>query len=622
MVKYTSKLTVLFDMLSEALFRRIKINQRLFLTFIVLSIVPLCIIGLVSIQSSTKAMEENISSYSIQLLTQVSYNLENEIKKLEDLSMEIMSSQEMAAFDDSMRGKKETARLQALKQMESMFEDKLSGYNDIASIGFYPSGYDMLAKTEVLIDSSNSDRNSIFNRILDTNGRAVWIYMKNKESELGVDTDTEYSGLASLRVQTPVLFRKMSSMNDAKVLGVLHIAPKKAILQKIVSDVDIGKDGKVVLLDSANRILTSMEDKLIGAAVYPEIDRQLKASSLKSGYFLVNLGNTGMLVCYNVLEGSGWKVLSMVPFKNLTAKIGRITVFIFMLMAICILIALIVSYMVTRSVCIPINQINETVEHLGKGDFSGKLDIKFNDEISSFSSGFNKMIDDMQNLINEVYITKIEKLDSDFKALQAQINPHFLYNTLESINALAIIKKDWEISEMVRGLASVFRYSTKNSSISVVLKDEIEHVRLYILLQALRYEDRIKIQFHIPDELLKAKVIKFMLQPLVENAIIHGIEKNAGKGLIRIEAESCGNDLCISVSDNGKGMERQRLEEIRARLCGKMEGESILNQVKESIGILNIHSRIRLHFGGISGVSIDSAPEEGCTVKITIPLIL
>lgn len=607
------------DILSESIFRRIRIKQRLLVMFILLSILPLIIIGLVSIQLSTKAIEENISNYSIQLLTQVAHNITNETKKLEDLSMEFMVSYEMRVFDDSIREKNEFNRLNALKQMETFFENKLSGYEDIASIAFYPYEYDILAKTEVLINRSNNDKKSIFEGIINTNGSPVWIYMKNRENDFGVDTTYEFSGHDSLRVQTPVLFRKISSMYDAKVLGVVHIAPKKEVLQKICSNVDIGKEGKVLLLDSGNKVISAQHPQLLDNVIYDEIDKKLKVQSNNNGYFFADLSGTRMLVCYSVLEETGWKVLSMIPFENLTKRINQITIFVIMLMAICILVALLISYMVTRSVCLPINRINETAEFLGKGDFSKKLDIKYKDEMTSFSREFNKMSDDMQNLISEVYLTKIQKVDSDFKALQAQINPHFLYNTLESINSLALIKKEWEISEMIRGLASVFRYSIKKDENSITLKDELEHVRLYILLQALRYEDKIKIEFKIDEDLLHVGVIKFLLQPLVENAIIHGIEKMNRKGLIQIEAYRNEDQLIIVVSDNGKGMDADKLGEFNKRLESIKRGTDELRQGSDSIGLINIHSRIRLYFGEKYGLSIESAIDIGTSIFINLP---
>ena len=254
-----------------------------------------------------------------------------------------------------------------------------------------------------------------------------------------------------------------------------------------------------------------------------------------------------------------------------------------------------------------------------KGDFSHKVTLNCGGEIESLSGNFNAMLDKIQHLIMEVYETRLKKLDSEFKALQAQVNPHFLYNTLESINCLAQIKEEGEISEMVQGLARMFRYSTKQEDGIVTLADELNHVRNYILLQAIRYEDKFSIEYAVPSDLLKTRVIKFMLQPLVENALYHGIEKITRKGLIRIEACQSEQSLEVSIHDNGCGIDPERLSAIVSQLASGSEHLSESDKGNGSIGIINIHLRIRLYFGDAYGIRIHSIKGSGTTVTVVLP---
>lgn len=612
--------TVLFlDRLSESWFRKIRISQRLLITFILLTLVPLCIVGLVSINLSTMALQENISNYLFQILTQVTYNFTAELNKLEALSMEFMTSDQMRDFDNSIRNQSNPNKLAALGRLEQLFQSKVSGSRDFGSIAFYPLNFPMVARTDILINAANQDKSGIFQRVMASTGYPIWIYMKNKETDLGLETNRDVQ--PTLKIGVPVLFRKISSMYDGNPLGVLHIAPRREVLRKICSEVEIGKKGQIILCDAGNRIITCNEGNLIGSYLYPELSGKLNQSFAEKGSFFTEIHQTKMLVCYSVIPDYNWKVVSIVPFKNLSARIREIGVYVMMMMGICILISLIISYLVTRSVSLPINQINKSFEYLGRGDFTRKLELRYQDELTDLASGFNKMTEDMRHLISEVYLIKIEKLNSDFKALQAQINPHFLYNTLESINSLALIKKEWEIAEMVRGLAAVFRYITKNDGASIILKDEIEHVRLYILLQAVRYEGRITMEYQVPEELLQAMVLKFMLQPLVENAIIHGLEKANRKGIIRINVQEKDGQLLIMVSDNGLGMDENQLREIRSKLEGKQEDRMDSVQGNASIGLLNIQLRIKLQFGEGYGLSINSVNGNGTDVTIRIPLI-
>jgi sensor histidine kinase YesM len=224
-----------------------------------------------------------------------------------------------------------------------------------------------------------------------------------------------------------------------------------------------------------------------------------------------------------------------------------------------------------------------------------------------------------RQIINPIeYEAKLKEKDSQFKALQSQINPHFLYNTLESINCLAVTKNESEIAEMIQGLARMFRY-TKIDSMHTTLENELQHVRDYIYLQALRYEDKFSIQYDIPDALLKEKVLKIMLQPLVENAIYHGMEKIQWKGVIKVWACKNSEVLQIGVSDNGTGIEPGKFEEINSMLSSPLSELLVFDDKRGSIGIFNIHLRIKLYFGPDYGISIASAVNEGTRITISLP---
>jgi two-component system sensor histidine kinase YesM len=218
-----------------------------------------------------------------------------------------------------------------------------------------------------------------------------------------------------------------------------------------------------------------------------------------------------------------------------------------------------------------------------------------------------------------VYETRLKELDLKLKALQSQINPHFLYNTLESINCLAQIKNENEISEMIRDLARMFRY-TGSGGTDATLEDEVTHVKDYIFLQAFRYEDKFSMEYNIPDELLKVKAVKLMLQPLVENAIHHGIEKIPGKGHIRINANLDGRSVIIEVRDNGIGIEMEKLGEINKKLDSTLTDLSILDERQSSIGIYNIHLRIKLLCGAVYGIRLGSVSGGGTSVIIRLPV--
>ncbi|HEX2924894.1 MAG TPA: histidine kinase, partial [Ruminiclostridium sp.] len=227
------------------------------------------------------------------------------------------------------------------------------------------------------------------------------------------------------------------------------------------------------------------------------------------------------------------------------------------------------------------------------------------------------MIDRIDELINELYKAKIVHQQTQIKALKAQINPHFLYNTLETISSIAKIRKVKEISSIAQGLSSMFRYSIKTGSDVVRLSSEIGNVKNYLSILKIRFEDKLDYEFSIPEELNHYKIYKLILQPIVENAVHHGIELKKEGGLIKVDAALINNRLHITISDNGVGIEEAALTKIRWKLSLK---DSFMDEkLSEGIGMSNVNARLALYYKENFQFKIDSIYGEGTVVEIIIP---
>jgi two-component system sensor histidine kinase YesM len=232
------------------------------------------------------------------------------------------------------------------------------------------------------------------------------------------------------------------------------------------------------------------------------------------------------------------------------------------------------------------------------------------------------MIERLSELVDDLYKSElknqkvlIEKQKSELQALQSQINPHFLHNTLETMNAYAILNEADEISEMASALSSMFRYSVRNFEV-VTLKEEIEHVKNFLIVQEHRFQKKIRVNFHIPQDLLTEEVVKLSLQPIIENSIHHGLRRNGYSGEIHISAAIQQEKLIISVRDDGIGITKERLAEIK----GKLE-EDNFNDIHKNmgIGVSNVHRRIQLIYGVSYGLNIMGEVSKGTTVTLTFP---
>ncbi|MBW7457728.1 sensor histidine kinase [Paenibacillus sepulcri] len=318
---------------------------------------------------------------------------------------------------------------------------------------------------------------------------------------------------------------------------------------------------------------------------------------------------------------TGWRTAVLIPNEYLLAQIKRTQLILILVGLAAVMIIALVSYILSYHITIPLHNLMKKMIRVEQGDFSQRMEVRSNNEIGRLSRIYNDMLGSISRLINEAYQSRLAEKDAQLSALQAQINPHFLYNTLNIMKSISRIKGIEEVAEMSESLAELFQYSMKNLQHPVALKDELEHIRCYMNIQQHRFFDRFELHCDIPDELLQSSILKLTIQPLIENAIIHGLGKTKSGGVIRLRAHRSSGMLQIEVTDNGRGMDGEKQQELRSMLRTPiLSGE--LDHDTRGIGLLNIQQRIQLFYGGNYGLHIMSLPGEGTTVKLEIPYLI
>ena len=275
--------------------------------------------------------------------------------------------------------------------------------------------------------------------------------------------------------------------------------------------------------------------------------------------------------------------------------------------------ALLASVVISNSISKPIKQLSTITNQVARGDLTVRSNIKNGVEVKVLSDSLNIMIEKLSNLIEAVKIEQTNLRETELKLLQEQINPHFLYNTLDTITWLAEANKSQEVVQMVGSLSNYFRTSLSSGKDLVTLRDEELHVRSYLQIQKLRYEDILTYEITIDEELASCRIPKISLQPLVENALYHGIKNKRGMGSIVITGKRIMDDVILTVIDNGIGMTKERLEEVLEVLSERG------NNGKDIYGLYNVNERLHLYFGEEYGVSIQSLHMRGTKVTIKIP---
>ncbi|WP_460049071.1 sensor histidine kinase [Thermoanaerobacter brockii] len=336
-----------------------------------------------------------------------------------------------------------------------------------------------------------------------------------------------------------------------------------------------------------------------------------KLYNSSAGSDFVTINGNKIMVIYNTLPQNGWKLVGMVSMAELNEKAEMIRNFIYLTALLSLVIAALISLYFSYSISQPIIKLATEMKKVEKGNFNISVEENWGGEIGVLYSSFNYMIKRINELIHEVYLSKIKEKDAELKALQAQINPHFLYNTLDTVNWLAVKHNVPEISKIVNSLASILRYSINKGNDVTTVENELKHVESYITIQKIRFKDKFEVSFNIDKRVLHYKTIKLILQPLVENAIIHGIETYEGKGKILINGYLDGEKIVFEVINNGNPID---LDLVNKLLDSPADD-------KDSYGIQNVNERIKLYYGEEYGLYYQ-AIDSNTVARIVIPAVL
>lgn len=278
-----------------------------------------------------------------------------------------------------------------------------------------------------------------------------------------------------------------------------------------------------------------------------------------------------------------------------------------------LVLVVLLSYYIPLSITRPIRKLSEVTDQVAKGNLTVRSDVKTGMEVSTLSNSLNTMIDKINELLEQITKEQVRLRKAEFELLQSQINPHFLYNTLDAIIWLAEAGEQKKVVSMVGNLSEFFRTSLNQGKDIISIREEIQHVRSYLEIQQVRYQDILKYEIQVPRELNKYMIPKITIQPLVENALYHGIKNKRGPGRITVGAKREEEYFVIFIEDNGIGINKERLEQVRNKILYKTSAGN------DIYGLYNVNERIRLNFGEKYGISIESIYGEKTTVSIILP---
>ena len=382
-------------------------------------------------------------------------------------------------------------------------------------------------------------------------------------------------------------------------------------LDSVLDEVSLGNGGYIYLIDSTGEIIWHPKFELIASGRVKE--NNLIAATYSDGSIEEEFNNTARTVVIKTVGYTGWKLVGVIKGTGISLNTIKTRLFIVFVIFLIVFIVVFINSYISFRVTDPIRELEKSVKKLEEGNLDADIYMGGSYEIQHLGKSVQDMKYRIKGLMQDIVTEHEEKRKSEFDSLQAQINPHFLYNTLDIIVWQIENEKQSEAVHTVTALARFFRLSLGKGKNIVTVKAEIDHVKNYLMIQHMRFKNKFDYEFDIAEGVLELSSLKLMLQPLVENAIYHGMEFMDGDGLIKIRAWREADELYLSVTDNGLGMTEDKVSLV-------LEGKSNSGNGRGSgIGVKNVNERIKLYFGEDYGLKIDSEPDVGTTIIIYLP---
>ncbi|WP_307557920.1 sensor histidine kinase [Paenibacillus sp. V4I7] len=413
-------------------------------------------------------------------------------------------------------------------------------------------------------------------------------------------------------------------VNNTKISGRLVLQMRLTEIKNMIGNMRIGKTGYIFMVSSDGRIVYHPNSTMLSS---PIEDTELSWLTLSEPNSLQEWRGEEYLVSYSISNLTGWKTIALVPLKEMATGLVIAQVSAVVVMALLILLIIIAVPIAANRITRPMMQLKKAMEKMQTGDLSVRAPVTpGRDEIQLLSVSFNRMAERLNELVNTVYSMELKEVqmqllqkEATIQALQNQINPHLLYNTLDIIKSIAFLNGVPKIEKMAGNLASLYRFTARLEQKEISLEEELEQLKKYLEIIHIRFTKHFESKVYVDEKYLHARIIKLSLQPIVENAVKYAVEPRNGKAAVLVSAYPDGNDLIIEIADNGVGMDETILRNLKERLA------SITNQTDqrmksyESLGLTNVHHRLVLYYGKGYGIDIHSFPKQGTVVSVRIP---
>lgn len=592
------------------LFQFKHVNYQIFVLMILTITIPLLILSVIIYFFSIQSAKSEYQNSSNLILNNLSFNFDQYLRSVEIGALTAhMDSNLQNALENWGKTDSEKDYVQSLE-----YENAIEHF--ISSI-------------EMTIDNVDSVQIFLDNRVFYSSfKRAIYDLSNLSNEDWYKQTVAQKGKIVLFGTHEPFhrpnsnesvisIARVINKSGTRNPLGVLLIDIRLDSLRNILN-LSENSNRNFVVIDDAGKIIYASDLNQINSnkTFKTPVQQVVVNSQTDTGSFYAVVDGVDSFFNYVTSPYSGWTVIQYIEEQEMTKHANLLRRVILWLALFSIAMAMLFMAILYSRVTKPIIFLSKQVKIIGSGKFNVNLTSERQDEFGVLYQGISKMTTNLQDHIERASYLKAQQQLAHYRALKSQVNPHFLANALESIQMKAVINKQRDIAEMIGLLGHLFRITIQSGKETITLEEELTHIRLYIQVQQMRFGDKIQYIEILEPRSKLIQIVHFSLQPLVENAIIHGLEPKLGHGILEVSSTISGKDLLITIQDNGVGINPEKIRHLRDHL-----EESSNTLIEEHIGLKNVHEQIRYYFGNKYGITIDSILGEGTTVTVRIPAL-
>ncbi|MFJ9498296.1 cache domain-containing sensor histidine kinase [Brevibacillus centrosporus] len=590
------------------------LRTKMLTLFLCLIAIPLSLQGMITYSKFTTSTEERTSAYTAQIVHQINQNLDRNMEEMKRLSLMPLYDNSILSILRELGGSAQAPLYLSTEKRQKMAlyisslsysRPEVKGIQIVSLNGLVFSNLDP-STMKAQVDLRKEEW---YSRVLAGNGASVIIPSHRPAYYVDSSMDRYFS-----------VARLLREPNTNLPLGIIKIDMKMEMIDQILTNMPFTKEGSLIIVNQQQELFFEKRENETTPG-YQALLRET-AGLVHPGQSgrTISLQGQRYLLIDNVSARTGLTVISMIPIDSLLKDSNDLRSFTILIAAIFLVVAGGLASYFAYSLSKPLVSLKEKMLQVEQGHFHERVPVSSADEIGKLSEQFNHMVEEINRLVNEVYVISLREREAELAALQSQIHPHFIYNTLEAINMMAIRAGNYDVSDMVSSLGKLMRYTVERGDGFVTLAQELESLSSYVRIQQTRLGDRIQVVMEVDESLRDAPIPKLLLQPLLENAIYHGIERQERGGTIWLSVARDAEAMQISVRDNGKGMTQPELIRLRSSVTIPFHQNEAASSQRTGTALRNIYQRITLLYGAGYHLMMDSQAGQGSIFSLRIPI--